>query len=125
MSIASRWLFALVPALLVVGCTGGTSEKPGTAGQTSTPAAAEEAEVQAELAKLDPADRKLAEAQRFCAVVNADRLGAMGPPVKIMVKGEPVFLCCGGCRKQALADPEKTLARVSELKAKTAETVAK
>jgi hypothetical protein len=42
----------------------------------------------------------------------------MGVPVKVMVKGQPVFLCCKTCRKQALADPDKTLARVDELKAK-------
>jgi hypothetical protein len=35
-----------------------------------------------------------------------------------MVKDQPVFLCCKGCRRKALADPDKTLAKVAELKAK-------
>jgi len=130
MNITSRWLLMVAPLMLVVGCTGGGSEKHPTAGaatQGSNPtSAAEEAEIQANLAKLDAADRKLAEAQRFCAVESDNRLGGeMGTPVKIMVKGEPVFLCCGSCKKTALADPEKTLTRVKELKAKAAQTAVK
>jgi hypothetical protein len=39
-------------------------------------------------------------------------------PVKVTIKGQPVFLCCGGCRKDALDHPDRTLARVRELKAK-------
>jgi hypothetical protein len=128
MNLTRRWLFALVPALLVVGCTDGTAPKQGSGAsvQATTPSVANdaEAEVRTALARLDPADRKLAEAQRYCAVVSNDRLGGMGPPYKLMVKGEPVFLCCDGCKKKALADPEKTLARVKELKAKTAAMVA-
>jgi len=45
----------------------------------------------------------------------------MGVPVKVMVKDQPVFLCCKGCQKEALADPDKTLARVKELRAKYGE----
>jgi hypothetical protein len=82
--------------------------------------AEEEAEIKTNLAKLDPDDRKLAEAQRFCAIDDEHRLGAMGKPLKLMIKDKPVFLCCGGCRKQALAEPDKTLAKVEELKQKTA-----
>jgi hypothetical protein len=79
-----------------------------------------EAEIAKNLAKLSPEDRKLAEAQRYCAIQEDDRLGggAMGPPLKLVIKGKPVFLCCGQCKKDALADPDKTLAKVEELKAK-------
>jgi uncharacterized protein (TIGR03000 family) len=72
------------------------------------------------LAKLDPEDRDLAEKQRFCAVQEGIRLGSMGVPVKVMVKGQPVFLCCEACQKEARAEPGKTLARVKKLKAKAA-----
>ena len=41
----------------------------------------------------------------------------MGTPVKVTVKGQPVFLCCDGCKKKALGDPDKTLAAVEKLKA--------
>ena len=86
--------------------------------------AKEEAELKANLAKLSPEDRKLAEAQRFCAINTDERLGSpsMGTPIKVMLKGKPVFLCCGGCRKQALAEPDQTLAKAEELKAKSAAT---
>jgi uncharacterized protein (TIGR03000 family) len=72
------------------------------------------------LAKLDPDDQKAAEAQRFCAVQEGIRLGSMGVPVKVTVKGQPVFLCCKGCEEKAKADPDKTLEKVKKIKAKDA-----
>ena len=79
-----------------------------------------DADVKANLAKLSPEDRKLAAEQKFCVVKNDVPLGAMGAPLKIMVKGQPVFLCCKECIKEAQANPDKTLAKVKELKAKNA-----
>lgn len=73
--------------------------------------------VEATLAKLGDADRPLAEAQRFCAVQTHQRLGSMGVPLKLDVQGQPVFVCCKGCEKKALGDPDATLARVASLKA--------
>jgi hypothetical protein len=61
-----------------------------------------ESGIVANLARLSPEDRKEAEAQRFCVVQPDKRLGEMGVPVKLMVKGQPVFLCCAGCQKAAL-----------------------
>jgi hypothetical protein len=97
--------------------------------KTGTPAAAEtsgadnariednhEAEMEAALAKLSPEDRQAAEAQKFCPVIEDSRLGSMGPPVKVMVDGQPVFLCCAGCTAKALKDPKATLTRVAPLK---------
>jgi hypothetical protein len=94
---------------------------PQDAPKPADKAKEEEATIKANLAKLSDADRKLAEAQRFCAVENDDRLGSMGVPFKILIKDQPVFLCCKGCAKQANADPDKTLAKVKELKAKYGE----
>ena len=68
------------------------------------------------LAKLSPADRVLAEQQRTCPILKDSRLGSMGPPVKLTLAGETVFLCCSGCKGQATADPEQTAARVKELR---------
>jgi hypothetical protein len=42
----------------------------------------------------------------------------MGVPVKVMVKGMPVFLCCGGCADEAAEAPDQTLVTVEKLKAK-------
>ena len=78
----------------------------------------DEAKIKVNLAKLPEADRKVAEAQRYCAVEDDDRLGSMGVPVKVLIKDQPVFLCCKGCAKKANADPDKTLAKAKELKAK-------
>jgi Cu(I)/Ag(I) efflux system membrane fusion protein len=79
-----------------------------------------EAKYQAALAKLPAADRMQAEAQRFCPVLPKSRLGSMGPPVKVLVSGKPVFLCCEGCRAAALASPEETAKKVEHLKQRPA-----
>ena len=70
------------------------------------------------LAKLGPDDRKAAQAQRFCAVQEGIRLGSMGVPVKVTVKGQPVYLCCEGCEDKAKADADQTLEKVKKIKAK-------
>jgi multidrug efflux pump subunit AcrA (membrane-fusion protein) len=77
----------------------------------------EDAKVRANLAKLNPEDRRLAEAQGNCPIQEENRLGVMGPPVKIVLNGRPVFLCCKGCETDAREHPEKTLAKVEDLKA--------
>ncbi|HEY5313442.1 MAG TPA: efflux RND transporter periplasmic adaptor subunit, partial [Pirellulales bacterium] len=73
---------------------------------------AREAKIKASLASLPPHDRKLATAQRFCAVLETSRLGAMGPPVKLVLDGQSVFVCCEGCREEALENPQATLAKL-------------
>jgi hypothetical protein len=118
----SIYLFIVVAmsaSLFVAGCTIGTSEKPvkaSAAAKPETPETADDAEIRANLAQLTPENRKLAEAQKWCAVDGESPLGSMDVPYKLMVKGEPVFLCCEGCKKKALADPDKSLAKVAALK---------
>ncbi len=72
-------------------------------------------EVQTALAKLNAADRKLALAQRFCPIAEGSLLGSMGPPVKLMIDGQPIFLCCEGCEDAAREKPQQTVAKVKEL----------
>jgi hypothetical protein len=74
------------------------------------------AKVKANLAKLSAEDRRLAEEQRFCPVEPDNRLGSMGVPVIIEIKGQKVFLCCKACKDDALKEPEQTLAQVKKLK---------
>jgi hypothetical protein len=114
---------ACLAALLVVATFSGCGEQPAAAPQ----AAAEqdnslEAEIAEMIGKLDEADQKLALEQKFCAVQSHERLGSMGVPAKLELDGQTIFLCCEGCEKSAKADPEKTLARVAELKAANATT---
>lgn len=78
-----------------------------------------EKEVAANLGKLSADERKAAEEQRFCAVQDGIRLGAMGAPVQVTLKGQPVFLCCEACLKKAQASPDKTLEKVKGIKAKS------
>ena len=58
------------------------------------------------------------ELQKYCAVMAKERLGAMGTPLKLDIKGNPVFVCCKGCEKKALKNPDDTLEKVAAMKAK-------
>jgi hypothetical protein len=78
----------------------------------------EEVRIKANMAKLTPEDRKLAEAQVFCALDQESPLGSMGPVLKVMAKGRPVFLCCKGCEKEAKANPDHALAMLDKLLAR-------
>ncbi|MSR55299.1 MAG: efflux RND transporter periplasmic adaptor subunit [Gemmataceae bacterium] len=90
----------------------------GKAGATVRPSTQEDADtkIHAALAKLAPADRALAAPQRFCPIIEGSRLGSMGVPIKLILDGQPVFVCCKGCVKEAQEDAAKTLKRVEELK---------
>jgi hypothetical protein len=77
-----------------------------------------EAKIKENLAKLDAKDRKLAEAQKFCVIEHDTRLGQHGKPIKIVVKGEPVFVCCDDCKEEVEKNPDKALAKAKELRAK-------
>lgn len=112
---------------LTVGCqtqtppttTASSSQAAHDAGDGREDHQAEAADpkVSAALAKLSPQDQSLAKAQQFCAVMNQSRLGSMGTPIKFEIKGEPVFVCCSGCKAKALKNPDETLAKVAALKA--------
>ncbi|MGV3486482.1 MAG: hypothetical protein ACO1RT_18845 [Planctomycetaceae bacterium] len=99
-----------------------TNSPSPEASDVAAPADAEtkSAAITAALAKLSPEDREIAEAQRYCAVLTENPLGSMGTPFKLDVNGEPVFLCCAGCKSKALRDPDATLATVARLKAEHA-----
>jgi RND family efflux transporter MFP subunit len=84
----------LNPAAGSIYFGGSGLNKPGqsSAVRPSTPED-EEAKVQANIAKLSKEDQQMAAAQKYCPVNQDTRLGSMGPPVKVMIKGKPVFLC--------------------------------
>jgi Cu(I)/Ag(I) efflux system membrane fusion protein len=69
--------------------------------------------VAAALASLSPEDRRQAESQEICPVTEM-RLGSMGTPLKVDVRGTPIFICCGGCRQNLLAEPDRYLAKLAE-----------
>ncbi len=95
----------------------GCVEKPAPAPATPAAVSTDDAKFSAAIAKLPEEDRAAATAQKFCVVEDKNRLGEMGMPHKIMVEGQPVFLCCAGCEDEALKDRQATLAKVEKLKA--------
>jgi len=101
-------------------------EKEARKDEAKTAARVDGLKIQGNLVKLSPEDRKAAEAQKFCAKWDTSLLGSMGPPTKVMLKDadgmeKPVFFCCGGCQRIIKElGPEKTLARVEDLKKKNA-----
>jgi len=112
---ANTWLRGILPLALLV--LAGCGASPTTS--TDTKGEAEKA-VLAERAKLGAEERALVDAQEWCVVESSERLGSMGRPVKLDVRGQAVFLCCAGCERRALADPDKTLAKLHELREKAA-----
>lgn len=65
------------------------------------------------LAELPEADRKSAMDQHICPV-SGEMLGTMGLPEKMEVEGQTIWICCDGCKKKLLADPEKYLAKLNQ-----------
>jgi hypothetical protein len=108
--MVSCLLFAFT-LVTIAGCN-----RPAEGPKPNTPAAADHGDVKANLAKLSAEDRKLAEEQKYCAIESENLLGSMGKPYKVMIKDQPVFLCCDGCETRAKAHAERTLAKVQQLK---------
>lgn len=95
---------------------GGSGGKSGSAVVRPTTPEDKDTKVAAALAKMPPADRKLAEAQAWCPV-QRDRLGVMGVPVKVKTSdGRPLYVCCEACRSEAESNPAEMFDRVEELK---------
>lgn len=73
--------------------------------------------IRAALAKLPPEDRALAEVQKLCPVTD-ESLGSMGSPIKLILNGQPVLICCKACKADAEKDPDGMLKKVAAFKAK-------
>lgn len=69
--------------------------------------------MKAELAKLSPEDTASAEKQYVCPV-SGEMLGAMGAPMKVEVNGQPIWICCDGCKNKLLANPDEYLAKLKQ-----------
>ncbi|KLU02340.1 hypothetical protein RISK_005406 [Rhodopirellula islandica] len=64
-----------------------------------------------EVVKFTESDAALITKQAVCPVMD-EPLGGMGQPIKLLVGGKPLFLCCKGCIKKVQSEPEKYLAMV-------------
>jgi hypothetical protein len=63
------------------------------------------------LADLSAGDRALAERQKLCPVTKK-ALGSMGTPLRVVVAGRVVFLCCEGCKSTIESEPARYLANL-------------
>ncbi|TWU34875.1 hypothetical protein [Novipirellula artificiosorum] len=74
---------------------------------------AEGEEVRPGVFKSTLADAAAIAAQKTCPVMD-EKLGGMGVPLKVNVKGKAVYICCAGCAKKLAAEPDKYLQKLSQ-----------
>jgi len=77
------------------------------------PVALSKAKVSVTLAALGPADQAGIARQRVCPVTGA-ALDSMGGPVKVLVGGQPLYLCCKGCLGKVQSDPVAYLQKANQ-----------
>ncbi|MCX7423939.1 MAG: hypothetical protein NT013_31025 [Planctomycetia bacterium] len=71
--------------------------------------ASQEAAIEQSINRLPEDDRTAAKRQRFCAVMEKERLGQRDTPIKVVIGERSVFVCCDGCVSDAKQNPKKTL----------------
>ena len=126
-----KWIYEAGFALSALACAllfglGCADRNAGPARTTDAPKGdgklptmtAKEKKIEAGRARLSPEDRALVDAQEYCAVTPKQKLGSMGVPIKVTLEGQPVFLCCKGCKGTAEDEPEATLRAAERLKVK-------
>jgi Cu(I)/Ag(I) efflux system membrane fusion protein len=86
-------------------------------GERPPPTAEEEKLIKAQFARLSVEDRRLAKEQLICPQSD-NYLGYMDGLMKIMIKGQAVFLCCKSCERGARLDEAATLRKVQEFRAR-------
>jgi Cu(I)/Ag(I) efflux system membrane fusion protein len=81
------------------------------------PLTEEERKMRQRYEQLSLDDRKLVDQQRMCPVTEVPLL-SMEVPIKLMVKGQPVFICCKGCKPDVEKTPDAVLKKVGEFKSR-------
>lgn len=71
------------------------------------------AKPQVTLAPFGQGDQAGVARQRVCPVTGAE-LGSMGDPIKVLVGGQPLYLCCQGCLAKVQRDPETYLRKAGQ-----------
>lgn len=93
---------AMALLFLLVGC----QATPETSSHTAATASAR---------ATPPADSSASPSYPLdVCVVSGQKLGSMGSPIEVQVKGRTVLLCCSGCEASLRADPESYLAKLDE-----------
>jgi Cu(I)/Ag(I) efflux system membrane fusion protein len=106
-------------ALQYYGATGGGHSEHGAGSPqaaTSKPSRHTPSEEELKnINQLEPPDRQLALLQQICPV-GKEPLGSMGKPIKTIIEGETVFLCCKGCERTAQQRAKEIVRTVRELR---------
>jgi YHS domain-containing protein len=68
---------------------------------------------QVTVAAIDESDKAGIARQRVCPVTGAE-LGSMGDPIKVLIDGQPLYLCCRGCLAKVKKDPNTYLSKVNQ-----------
>jgi hypothetical protein len=112
----ARNIFLATVALVgTIGwCLFGCSQNDAAPPQDGQTAKAKLPVIEAAIGKDDKA---LIERQKVCPV-SGEKLGGMGDPVKLLVDGHPVYLCCEGCVAKVKHDPETYLRKALKLQKK-------
>lgn len=95
----------MYPDAMHAGHAGGHQHGAASAGASSVQTT-KDSKMAANLQELSETERGLATAQRICPITR-EPLGSMGVPLRIEVAGRPVFLCCAGCKEEALQKEEE------------------
>lgn len=97
--------------------TDGQEEPDASAPQPSHNGPTAKAKLQVTEAAVGKDDKALIARQKVCPV-SGEKLGGMGDPIKLLVDGHPVYLCCPGCVAKVKHDPETYLRKALELQKK-------
>lgn len=66
----------------------------------------------------DKKDEKKSDYPLTTCVVSDEKLGSMGKPHIVKIKGREVQLCCDGCEKDLKKNPDKYLKKLDEAEKK-------
>ena len=102
------------------GCTkqaarpaGDRKENSPAAVQPPQRVAATKVKMEVTEAAVGKDDKAGIERQQVCPV-SGEKLGGMGDPVKVLIDGHPVYLCCQGCVAKVKQDPETYLRKATQ-----------
>jgi hypothetical protein len=73
----------------------------------------------------DKKDEKKSDYPLTTCVVSDEKLGSMGKPHIVKIKGREVQLCCDGCEKDLKKSPDKYLKKLDDAEKKAAKKAEK
>lgn len=105
-------VFATFLSVVLVGCGGPDAPQGKDAAEQAEHENHKHGDMEANLKELSDAERAAVKQQKTCPV-SGETLGAMGKPVRVMVDGKEVWICCSACKEPLLKDPEKHLKKLN------------